>query len=323
MSLLFRDTFASGDFSHTENGIRWRSIAWAYVSGGSLRFPYGPDAPGADSTAEARFSLPPLWPDFVATFYLFVPSNYRHRPDAPTNNKLFALWHNEYTASGIEPQVVFELQRNSDDESRIRIGSAMADACETRLPDAIQYTGVPLITKADHGTWIGVGLIIHAEYQNSHVYLFKNGQLCAGIVPEQRYSITCPAWSDKQSWGHGYLMGWANSGYAERTEFQITDFRIYDEVPLMARTFTYGDLTVEMSDAELARADATDLLQAKIEAEESRRATRRDLACRYDSVTGAYAIGPRSGVAALPASWPVLGGIGGPVVFYDAKARAR
>lgn len=244
MSLVGYDQFASGNFNAGQGILHWLTSDFSggvsvqagvgFGGGNGARFRYGPDAPGADSTAEARFQLTsPLWPTAIFAWRQFTPANYEHRLDAPTNNKLFALWYDDYNDANNEPHVVIELERDGLTESRVRIASARAEPCESEFPDQIQYTGPNLITAADRGVWNTYSVIIYAAYKSSAIYVIKNSTICAAIVPSMQYSITCPVWTGegKESFNFGYLMGWSNSGFTQQTDFIIDDFVIYDALP--------------------------------------------------------------------------------------------
>lgn len=241
MAVTGTDDFESGDLASPTGSLVWGDstifdgpgdievVSGIGKDGGyGLLLRYGPDAAGEDTACEQHFEIPGLWPDFGIVFDLFIPANYRHRDDRPSNNKLLALWHDTYGNAATEPHVVIELERETDDESWIRISSAHAEACETRFPDDVSFGLAPLITAADHGTWIQVIVAVHAEYQNSFIYIYKNGSVIAGISPSQHYSITCPAWSGLESWNFGYLMGWSNSGFEEQTDFVIDNVVVVD-----------------------------------------------------------------------------------------------
>ena len=124
---LFADGFESGDLSHTENGVEWccnsvrvsdeRARSGRY----SLRFAFGPDAPGEDSWAEQRVALGRPMTEVWVSYALYVPPNYAHRSDSPSNNKFFALYHGPDFMSGSAPgwkQITMHIAAESGPEGR-------------------------------------------------------------------------------------------------------------------------------------------------------------------------------------------------------------
>lgn len=322
--ILAADSFDAG-FTYTANGFAWTEANRVRAESGAAVFPYGPNPVGSDSTAELRFQMPPL-AEFAVGFGLRVPANYVHRADEPSNNKLFACWHKDYNATSAEPHVALELVRGTwagrpadDFTSYVRIASAVAEPCESRQADKVQYWGPPLITAQDRGQRVDVVIHVRAQYQGSAVSVTKNGTLVAALPTD--YSITCPAW-DGMLFRFGYVMGWSNSGFATLTEFKIEDFWMAD---LKGRTFTYAGRTYSLTESELARADVQTTLQAKIDAEEAKRpiTEQMEIACRYDATSGAYAIGPADGVAALWPTWPVPPGLPTPAEIAAQLATKR
>lgn len=75
----------------------WRAKDGAH----SLRFRY----PAGEPWAEQRFNLGSSYPDIWFRFWMKVPPNFRH---GSANNKLFALWMDDYSAHGDGPTVVWE-----------------------------------------------------------------------------------------------------------------------------------------------------------------------------------------------------------------------
>ena len=70
----------------------------AYSGQFSLKFTFGPDAPGKMSWAEQRFKfgeyLPAVWVEYM----LYVPANFYHRlqADGSENNKFASFWRDDY-----------------------------------------------------------------------------------------------------------------------------------------------------------------------------------------------------------------------------------
>jgi hypothetical protein len=109
---LFSDNFASGDLSHTENGVSWGSSIRASVIGGVLNMPW----PGGTIETEQRFS-------FGATQYLelwikydiFVSLSYDHQ--SGNNKGHIMLWSNSTGSKpndgyGANDEMLFSLELN-------------------------------------------------------------------------------------------------------------------------------------------------------------------------------------------------------------------
>jgi len=190
---------------------------------------FGPNSLGADAWTEQRFDIPSRPTDIWIEFMLRVPDNYKHRDESPNNNKLFAIWADDYGASNKEAHVVYEFKRVDDFSSRLRPSSAKADGYETRDPDEDGWTIKGILFSEDmRGTWIRLRFHIRSEVDASVMDLWRDDTKIAELVAD--YSIANPQW-DKNYFFNAYLLGWSNAGYEERTDFYIDDFRIYTGDP--------------------------------------------------------------------------------------------
>lgn len=253
---LFYDSFESGDMSATnDDGFRWtdgrrRSLVtsthriWSasgttydpipeganwdpHPEGGtvSLRFNYNSEQPHAEQRFELGASYPELW----FRFWLKVPDNYTHgNPSgSSSNNKLFSLWTTEYSASG-HPTFIAGLWRNSSTNStRLTLGGSDSNGHAGDIEADELFISVP----RDRGRWMQIVINIKES---------SNQSSSDGVVRIWR------RWEDQDSfnllaersdlnyngeWRAGYLMGWANSGFSEQTEFLLGDF-VIDTKPL-------------------------------------------------------------------------------------------
>ncbi len=84
--------------SKSQNGYSWKGA----FSGGvvaenprdgsyTLQLTYGPDASGEDSHGGADLAFPIQLEEVWVEYDFYVPNNYNHRDDFPTNNNFFQL----------------------------------------------------------------------------------------------------------------------------------------------------------------------------------------------------------------------------------------
>jgi uncharacterized protein YjdB len=239
--LLFSDGFESGDLGRTENGFRWRE-GGAHVFAGhartgeyALRFRYGPDKLGDDSSRQHNFVLAPtaksapreVWIEY----WIRVPDNYRHRDNTRSdNNKFFAIWSENYGDWDGEVHAVVEYDRSSDAVSHARLASATAEPCESRKPFRSQTASGDVFSASMAGTWQRFRIHIKSQYRASAVAVWRGNARIVGLPSD--YSITCPGWAGKSDYlRKGFILGWANSGFAEETDFWLDDFKIYTADP--------------------------------------------------------------------------------------------
>lgn len=239
--VYFADNFDTGARS-SGNGFTWGnagsdvtvSSTHAYSGRHSLRFRFGPDADGDDSSAEQRFAIAPsaasapkeIWVEYM----LRIPDNFVHRNSSgPDNNKLAAFWAENYNATTTETLVAIEFERRAENGSSfLRISSAKAEGYESRDPDDVQLAAGTVFDSSMRGKWVRIRMHIKAAHRGSIVDVWRDNTLI-GRLPAD-YSITNPAWS-RNYIRNGYLLGWANSGYAAQTDFYIDDFRLYTRNP--------------------------------------------------------------------------------------------
>lgn len=233
---FFADDFAglqknpAGGFTWSTTGAR---VTVASFDGyNCLRFRYGPDAAGADSSAEQGFRLGQQLQELWLEYWLHIPANFALRADFPANNKFLSLWPDNYSTTG-ETHVVTEFERNGTDTSYARIlglgDMFYTDGSSIRQGDAILTSN--FISAARAGSWHRVRVhyrIASGPGQTDGVY--------EGWLGDERM------WRSRTDWqfwstgglnyiGEGYFMGWANSGYTEETDFHLRSPRFYSVDP--------------------------------------------------------------------------------------------
>ena len=226
---FFEDDFALG-VKNNANGFTWSStgsrvtVQLAPDASGdyALRFRYGPDAIGADSSAEQRFALGRQLSELWLDYYLWIPANFALRNDAPFNNKFLSLWPLNYSTTG-DTFMVTEFERNGTDTSYARIlgyGDLFyADGTLSRGGDAVQNSN--FINAAKAGAWTRIQVhykMASGAGQTDGVYEgWVNGSL------QWRSRTDWVFWSTggNNYIANGFFMGWANSGYTDTTDFYI------------------------------------------------------------------------------------------------------
>lgn len=233
---FFTDTFSTGDLSHTEGGASWdlsnagAGDSVAVVSGtgntgNGLVFTFGGGASGDDAWAEQNFDLGALYSELTIDFDLYIPDGteawggaaYAHRNDSPSNNKFIRLWGADY----------------SDDE---KVGASLFyDAAGSNIniewSEAQGGIGVneqasaSFIRAADLGEWMSVRVYAKAPTASTDgvLRIWKNGSLVIERTAMGNYTVGEP-----HAYRYGYLLGYANSGFASTTKIVIDNVRVYE-----------------------------------------------------------------------------------------------
>lgn len=226
----FSDYFASGATT-SANGFTWNSNSrvvsgTAYSDTYAMRFRYGPDAVGFDSTDEQGFAIASsaeacpteIWLEFR----LYLPSNFTIRNEEPNNNKLLAIYADNYSTVG-DIQVVFEFARGylgDNTKSRLRVLSMSG----TGMLNGTYHTHVFDSTMT--GQWHRMRFWLKAGNGDGEAKMWRNDTLVFEIA---NYALWYPG--GHNYWRNGKLMGYANSGYDAQTDFFVDDFVLYDTNP--------------------------------------------------------------------------------------------
>ncbi len=243
--LFFQDGFESGARTDA-NGFTWKDATFvtvsrenAYTGSFALRFEYGPNAPGADGWSEQRFDMGQYLSDVTMEYMLFIPANFRHRlDDGATNNKFLMLWRDNYGSLKGTWQIGWEFWRGGDDlTSTARFMSSrwdcdyVTDGCDWPNPAPVQWW--KLINGAagplTPGSWNKIKFRAKAASNRSAsdgvATLWINDAVVFNYSSGRFHNFN-PAVTDAVL-RNGYLMGWANSGFAEKTVFYLDDVKFY------------------------------------------------------------------------------------------------
>jgi hypothetical protein len=227
-STVFADDFESGDLTHTQGAAAW--TGWNTGGGatagvGSVQtgrgspgyganFQFTGGASGTDSSVELRFDLGALYTELTVMFDMYIPDGgeswggaaYAHRNDSPGNNKLIRLWGVDYAD---DEKVGASLFHNA--------GYSNVNAEWSEAGAGIGVNGqasAAFIEAGDLGTWINVKVYVKAPTASTDgvLRIYKNGTLLIERTAMDNYAV-----GEAHAYRYGYLMGWANSGFAATT----------------------------------------------------------------------------------------------------------
>ena len=238
-SVAFEDGFESGGFLGAVGGT-WYNQTAVSVSREksrtglySLKFTYVA-SPDGDAWAEIRGNFKnnaahEVWLEW----YLYIPTNYKHRDSTgPDNNKFAIIGHESNMHGGWKHHSRIEVNR----------GTTVTSITRARIVYGNEATGVSsefdlkqccvqdVISAEDLGTWVRFGYHVKnatsIEAADGEVNMWKNGVRIA-------YNPGVPLAGLSGPLPNGYfeLMGWANSGYSEQTVFFLDDVRVYSTNP--------------------------------------------------------------------------------------------
>jgi hypothetical protein len=262
---LFSDSFALGNRSHTQNGVRWwqngvnstvvadpgNSTGWAL----RLRMPARPDVDGdaGDSWAEQRFYFGQAGTDGAYTdlwfkYRVLIPLNYFHRQASflTSNNKFIRVWkgntvtnpsNDGYTAGHYHLKGGFSTDplspQGAGSRFRAEFGSDTSGNGVGLSGTNIISTG-PLISPADLGQ--EVTYVMHIKTDTAGVIGAQsrptggNGALGMWKNGVQLIHHTTLAWRTEDGlhefFEYGYVFGYANSGFLEQTDILLRELTI-------------------------------------------------------------------------------------------------
>lgn len=234
---FFSDNFAGGQ-RNPANGFTWggtssRVAPVSFDGSDCLRFRYGPDAVGVDSSAEQRFSMGRNLTELWIEYDLHIPSNFSLRDDPPANNKFLALWTADYSTDG-QLNAVLEYERNGTDSSLARsvaISESHAAGLASNAGDRVFSSS--FISAAKRNQWFTVRVhfrVASGTGQTNGVFEVMMG---SELVWRSRSDYV---WYPTNGAGsayiaNGYLLGYANSGFTDQTDFHLRTIKFYDQNP--------------------------------------------------------------------------------------------
>jgi hypothetical protein len=258
---FFEEDFSSGDFSNTMNGWSWGSGTRTSIqdiqphSGTySMRALYPAVAPGEDGLAEKRFSIGRNLSEYWKEYWLYLPdgtevwegegvesAKYQAREgDGAGNNKFFRVWAGDYGDDNKHGFSVWPSSVDGEPNCRGCFETSKASGamgCLTNNPGVdplIHETNGPIT----QGEWAQIRIHVKFASTNTSDPAEADGVIefwVDGVLVMSRYNQ--PIHGNISELGHdnfvnqGYYMGWANTGFDEKTYVFIDDIKWYDEDP--------------------------------------------------------------------------------------------
>ncbi len=249
------DSFESGDMSKTNaDGFTWGSnnrtsvvtATHAVWHNGSINNPIGAGQnwepfdgahslrfryPALEAWSEQRFDLGGAYPEVWIRYWLRVPENFVHEnvTGGAGNNKFFALWMDDYSQHGDGPTIVWNFWPQDDKSSYFTYSLSQetggTDGHHGKYTDFIR-------SPHDQGRWMQV--VLYAKMSTSSTANDGESRIWRRWQDECDFTLisettgrgfVAPA-AGPNGWAAGYIMGWANSGYAEDTEWLLDDFTV-------------------------------------------------------------------------------------------------
>ncbi len=198
----------------------------------SYRFRYFPNT----EWTERRFSYDStseLW----VSYWIKVPNNFTHA--GQFNLKLFVLYMDGYIQGGTGSTLEVQMWPNGDGTTYPSFtmhnqnpGRSVHGAVGNQIP---QYDDF-IVESRDQGRWMQ--LVFHVNQsstvsaQDGILEAWRRWDGESGFTKFAEYNDLCiSSATDNSSWQGGYLMGWANAGYAQQTDWLVDDFSMYSSNP--------------------------------------------------------------------------------------------
>lgn len=152
------------------------------------------------------------------------------RSQWPANNKFLAVWSDAYSGQGTGSTIVWctDLDWASQEKgSHLTVAYSTGGGTGSGSP----VSGGILVRAQDAGTWID--LVMHGRFPSREglrdgvieTWFRRQGEsgwTKAHDIRDANLARPVAAHDSLRTWGHGYLMGWANSGYDRTTTFHIS-----------------------------------------------------------------------------------------------------
>ena len=246
---IFFDDFESGGISHTENGVKWTSPAGTSVFNGfgksgsrSLRFTF---AAGDDSMAEQRFSLGKIYPELFIEWSVYYPSGlegnlgpkFVHAGSREgNNNKFLRLWKGD-PSDGVNGYGRFSVKLGASTDVGGLVSGDEQIFGEYGTNGGGMGPGGPtgsgveagrnrnFLTNEFRGRWLNIK--VHAKAATAAnndgvLEIWRDGALLFSVKNLPLY----PTGGVGNGFDYGYILGWANSGFAQTSYAYIDDVRI-------------------------------------------------------------------------------------------------
>lgn len=213
--LIFEDNFNSSTPSSY-----WNGQANVKVKNGSYEFYFKGGGDSSDSWAEARFDLKKQYNEITIIYDLYIPHNYFHRDTSSgDNNKFLRVWTDTY--NDLEKMGMSMGPQDSSGTSFIGEDYSLQSGWGTST--YVNHSN-NFITPSDRGKWMAIKIYVKTASDSSpaEIKLYKNGALL-----HQNTNIQNNYVPGQQGIRHGYLLGWANSGFSQDTYILIDNVKFY------------------------------------------------------------------------------------------------
>jgi hypothetical protein len=230
---FFSDDFA-GTARNNANGFTWDTSdvdvqPVTFDGYNCLRFRYGPNAIGEDSSAEQGFNLGRDLTELWIEYDLHIPANFVLRNEPQANNKFLALWGADYN---VGTTALLEYEYAGSTASSVSKMLSLADLYPGQLVrEGDRFRATSFLTAALGGTWQQVRVHYrHASGPGATDGVFE-GWFGGALQFRSRTDWVFWQTGGSNYMRNGYLMGWANSGFADETDFHIRGIKFYDSDP--------------------------------------------------------------------------------------------
>jgi hypothetical protein len=232
---VFRDDFETGNLTLATGGYRWGGssagqgdgrpavvTAAAHSGTKALRFTFAGNANLADDAwSEQRFVLGDTLKAVRLEWWIFLPPDFTIRnADGPDNNKFLRLWGGDET-DGNNGYSRFRVKAGYSFQLGPQIIAESGTASRAVGPQGLTgWRGLPAL-----GRWvpIAVEVTVATATTPGTMLLWVDGQL----VSVNRENVAIYPTGGTGNWfRHGYLLGWANSGFTQTTTVYIDDFTV-------------------------------------------------------------------------------------------------
>ena len=226
VSILFSDSFESGNLLASQNGVRWTSSAYVDVSSNiaqsgsrSARFRQG--APLGDGNwAELRFGGLARLNEVYVQYYLYMPNGAESPSVGPKvtvlnpggNDKFFRMWADDYNAAPKFGASTWAQAGNTgaigSEYTYVQPDGTAWGMGQGPTPKPL----VPFIIDANKGRWVQIRIRVKvsgSDNRSGVIQVWANGNL---VVNDTNLSVY-PRGGVGNYLANGYILGWANSGF--------------------------------------------------------------------------------------------------------------
>lgn len=237
-NVLFSDSFESGGFATTQNGVKWTDASWVDATSlvarsgtKSARFRQGE----SKDWTELRFGGLPSLNEAYVQFWLYQPNGTESpslgidvKTPGTSNDKFFRLWGGSYSGandikygfSTWSGKVGTEYKRNGLNGTMWGMG----EGGDPIAPDVSTYHSL-IGNPVYKGRWVKVQIrakTAASGQDNGILQLWLDGVLVINRQKLRSYA----AGTGANVFQSGYLLGWANNGFPSGQYMYLDDFSI-------------------------------------------------------------------------------------------------